>query len=131
LRGGGQDRGKSVMNRSRHLVFIAAVLVAASIGGTDRAVADRLPIRDVLQSWYRLSLELVRHTPTHPPPVAARTFAYLGVGAYEAVASGNDALRSLAGQLNGLKPVPARIEGRLYDDAVVLQATLAAIVGDQ
>ena len=51
-------------------------------------------------------LELVRHTPTYSPPVASRAFAYLGVTAFEAVATGSDELQSLAGQLNGLQAAP-------------------------
>ena len=27
----------------------------------------------VIQSWYKLVLELVRHTPTYTPPVASRS----------------------------------------------------------
>ena len=56
----------------------------------------------VLRTWYKLVLELVRHTPTYSPPVASRAFAYLGVTAFEAAASGSGELQSLAGQLNGL-----------------------------
>ncbi len=81
--------------------------------------------QDVLQRWYGLTLELVRHTPTYSPPVASRSFAYLGVTAFEAVASGSSEMQSLAGQLNGLKPVPQREAGKTYDEAVVLQAAMA------
>ncbi len=86
---------------------------------------------DVLAIWYRLTLELVRHTPTYTPPVASRTLAYVGVTAYEAVASGSDDLQSLAGQLNGLTPLPARDKAEAYDEAVVLQAALARSVVHQ
>jgi hypothetical protein len=79
----------------------------------------------VLDTWYRLILELVRHTPTYSPPVAARAFAYTGVAVFEAVASGEPTLVSLAGQLNGLEPLPVRETGVDYDEAVILQAALA------
>jgi hypothetical protein len=85
---------------------------------------------DVLAIWYRLTLELVRHTPTYSPPVASRTFAYVGVTAYEAVASGSDDMQSLAGQLNGLTALPAREDGKSYDETVVLQAALAGAVAN-
>ena len=113
------------MNR----VLMAAVLVAALASGiaTSRVQAAVLP-QDVLATWYRLTLELVRHTATYTPPVASRAFAYLGVTAYEAVAGGSDQLVTLAGQLNGLTPVPARDAGKTYDEAVVLQAALARSV---
>ncbi len=84
----------------------------------------------MLRSWYRLVIELVRHTPTYSPPVASRSYAYLGVTAYEAVAAGSLDLRSLEGQLNGLQAVPRRAIGQTYDDAVVLQAAMAIAVKD-
>ncbi len=84
--------------------------------------------QDVLQRWYSLTLELVRHTPTYSPPVASRSFAYLGVTAFEAVATGSGELQSLAGQLNGLKPVPQREAGKTYDEALVLHAAMEQYV---
>lgn len=82
----------------------------------------------VILAWYKLVLELVRHTPTYSPPVASRSFAYLGVAVYEALSSGSAAMTSLSGQLNGLKPTTARQSGQIYDDAVIVNAVLAAAV---
>jgi hypothetical protein len=82
----------------------------------------------VVRNWYRLVLELVRHTPTMSPPVASRAMAYIGVSAYETVAAGADDMTSLAGQLNGLTDVPTRETGAVYDEAVALQAALSASV---
>ena len=109
------------MNRIRP--FLAAlILIAASATG---AFAQERPSPDqVLHNWYRMVLELVRHTPTYSPPVASRAFAYLGVTAYEATASGGG-LASLAGQLNALTPAPERESGAVYDEAVVMQAAMA------
>ena len=84
--------------------------------------------QEVLRTWYQLSLELVRHTPTYSPPVASRALGYLGVTAFEAVASGSDELQSLAGQLNGLSAVPQRGTGKTYDEAAIVQAAMAAAV---
>jgi hypothetical protein len=106
-------------------VALLAVCLAPGNARADAAAAD-----EVLDTWYRLVLELVRHTPTYSPPVASRAFAYLGVIAYETVASGSDDLGTLAGQLNGLAPLPARTPAAPYDDAVALQAALAAGVAD-
>jgi hypothetical protein len=86
------------------------------------------PPEQILHSWYRLSLQLVRHTPTYSPPVAGRAFAYLGITAFEAVASGSSELQSLAGQLNGLQPVPRREPGEAYDEAMVVHAAMAFAV---
>jgi membrane-associated phospholipid phosphatase len=83
-----------------------------------------------MRRWYRLVLRLVRHTATYSPPVASRAFAYLGVAAHEAVASGSPGLASLAGQLNGLAGVPAREPGAAYDDATIVHCVLASAVKD-
>jgi hypothetical protein len=89
------------------------------------------PTREaVLSNWYRLVLELVRHTPTYTPPVASRSFAYLGIVAFETVATGAPELTSLAGQLQQFQPVPAREAGKDYAEAVVLHAALSAAVRD-
>lgn len=107
------------------IVLTAALLCAAS--GPAAAQAD-VRAEKVLATWHRLVLELVRHTPTYSPPVASRSFAYLGVTAFEAVAAGSDELQSLAGQLNGLQAVPPREAGQSYDEAAVLQAAMAFAV---
>lgn len=80
-------------------------------------------------NWYRLILELVRHTATYSPPVAARAFAYLGVTAYEALAAGNPDMLTFAGQLNDLSPMPARGDG-VFDDAAVMQGAMVKAVRD-
>jgi hypothetical protein len=104
------------------------VVVALATSGTVSAQAAQLKPEDVLRTWYSLALKLVRHTPTYSPPVASRSFAYLGVTAFEAAASGSDELQSLAGQLNGLQAAPQREPGQSYDDAVVIQAAMAFAV---
>ncbi len=111
---------KALGKRLLALCFIMVALAvppaqAASVG------ADK-----VMRDWYRLILELVRHTPTYSPPVASRAFGYLGVTAYEALAAGDTTMTSLAGQLNGLTPVPQREKGVAYDEAVVMQAALSS-----
>jgi PAP2 superfamily len=92
--------------------------------------ADRADVsRTVLLTWHKLILELVRHTATYTPPVAARAFAYVGITAHEALASGNPALVTLAGQVTDLPPLPARAEGT-FDAPCVLQAALQAAVAE-
>jgi hypothetical protein len=103
--------------------MLAATLLAAAPAQASPSSGGRSA--EVLDTWYRLILELVRHTPTYSPPVAARAFAYTGVAVFEAVASGEPTLVSLAGQLNGLEPLPVRETGVYYDEAVILQAALA------
>ena len=93
------------MNRRK---FLTAGVALALLGGTARAAGDTRDAvaAQVLATWLRLALELVRHTPTYTPPVASRTLAYIGVAAFEAMASGDTSLRSLRGQLNGLTARP-------------------------
>ena len=81
---------------------------------------------DTLLTWYKLVIELVRHTATYTPPVAARAFGYLGVAAYESLASATGAT-SLAGQINGLTALPPRPAG-VYDEALVLHAVMSEAV---
>lgn len=108
---------------------VARRLVAAAFLLASPAWAGPSP-EEVLGLNTRLALELVRHTPTYSPPVASRAFGYLYVVAYEAVAQGSPELLSLAGQLRGLAPPPARAEGADYDEAVVLEAALSTAVGE-
>ena len=104
-----------------------AIIFVGSVFGMTSARAAVAP-QDVLTNWYRMTLELVRHTATYTPPVASRAFAYLGVTAFEAVASGSNELNSLAGQLNGLTPPPPRKDASIYDEGVILQAAMSHAV---
>ena len=96
--------------------------------GVMAATANAVKAEDVLQQWYGLALDLVWHTPTYSPPVASRSFAYLGVIAFESVASGSSTLQTLAGQLHGLMPGPQRQAGKTYDEAVVIEEAMAFAV---
>jgi len=114
------------LTRRRVLAGTAAsVLAWAAASPAPAFAAPGMGAAQVLHTWYRMVLELARHTPTYSPPVASRAFAYLAVTAYEAVASGSHRLRSLAGQLNGLQPPPTRAVGAAYDEAAVLHAALS------
>lgn len=104
---------------------VAVLAVAMSLMVLVPAQAKETPEK-VLHTWYRMVLELVRHTPTFSPPVASRAFAYFGVTGYEITASAPDSkLMTLAGQLNGLTAVPKREQGQTYDDGVILNAAMA------
>lgn len=108
--------------RRRFLLGAAACTVAAL---PLPARAGGGAAETVLAQWYRLLIELIRNTATYSPPVAARSFAYLGITAFEALASGHAGLRSLAGQVAGLAPLPAK-EAAPHDEAVVLDAALGS-----
>ncbi len=105
--------------------FLLALLICINQSGSTLAQTKRLQTLDVVQRWYALSLELVRHTPTYTPPVASRALAYLGVTAYE-VSAASGVLTSLAGQLNGLEATPKFEQGYTYVEAIVMQSALAA-----
>ena len=115
-----------MMNRRAALVLAGSSALCWAVPPAHSSAPATADPADVLRNWYRLVLKLVRHTPTYSPPVASRSFAYLGVIAYEAMASGSTTLISLAGQLNGLTPVPPRTAGGVYSEAVVMCAALAS-----
>ena len=48
------------------------------------------------------------------PPVAARIYAYMSVAGYEAAIRQDETYTTLAGQLNGLEPVPQPVAGEEY-----------------
>ncbi|MFN4156999.1 MAG: vanadium-dependent haloperoxidase [Gemmobacter sp.] len=102
----------------------AALLLILTLASPAHATLDP---EQAIEGWYRLTLELVRHTATYTPPVASRAFAYTGVAAWEALASGDPGLISLAGQLNGLPPLPPRDPGP-YDEGTILNAALSAVI---
>ena len=106
---------------------VLAVLVGLGVGMAGAQTSAVGP-DEVVRTWYRLMLELVRHTPTMSPPVASRAMGYVGVTAYETVAGGASDMISLAGQVNGLTAGPRREPGAVYDEAVALQAAMAASV---
>ena len=104
--------------RRRHFLTLAAAALSAPAFPA-RAASD--PACEVVLDWYRLILELVRHTATYSPPVAARAFGYLGVIVWEAQAHASG-FSGLGGQLNGLKPLPQ--DRMLRDPAAVVQGAL-------
>lgn len=112
----------------RLLAAVTGLALVALIPGSSIAAAPTA--NEVLQDWYKMVLELTRHTATMSPPVASRAYGYVGVAAYEVVASGTDKLQSLAGQLNGLTALPGREAGQTYDTAIALDAALGAVVGE-
>lgn len=109
--------------------FAALLLVFISLLAP-LARADEAGAQKVLHTWMRLSLELVRHTPTYTPPVASRAFAYIGITAFETVVLDDPDLLTLAGQLNDLTAFPLPTAGVTYDRALVLHTALGRVVAD-
>ncbi|MEH7829524.1 vanadium-dependent haloperoxidase [Gemmobacter denitrificans] len=102
--------------------LVALVMLVCSLALPAQAKDD--PAARVLTQWHRLVLELVRHTPTYSPPVASRSFAYLGVTAWEAARP--EGSTSLAGQLTDMPPMPDAAPG--LDPALVMQGAMARAV---
>ncbi|MFN4256454.1 MAG: vanadium-dependent haloperoxidase [Saprospiraceae bacterium] len=66
---------------------------------------------EYMHAAMRRLIDIIRHD-IFAPPVASRIFAYSAVAGYEALVPGYPKYRSLAGQLNGLKPVPQPEAGK-------------------
>jgi hypothetical protein len=107
----------------RQVLALPLLMLARPAFAADRSEIER----EVILTWHRLILELVRHTATYTPPVAARAFAYVGITAYEALASADAALVTLAGQVTGLAALPASTSGPA-DGPCVLHGALAGVV---
>lgn len=112
-----------ITGRIRPLFLALCLVLAAPMAHANDDLRER-----VLHDWYRMILELVRHTPTYTPPVASRAFAYTAIIAYESTASGTDGMETLAGQVAGLDPLPPRDPAVPYDEAAILNAALARAV---
>ncbi len=80
----------------------------------------------VLRAWIPAVYDAVRRE-RYTPPNAARTYAYFGVAAYEAVVGGMPNYRSLGGQLNDLPLLPAPLRNRRYDWPTAANAAMGRI----
>jgi hypothetical protein len=107
----------------RQVLALPLLVLARPALAADRSEVER----EVILTWHRLILELVRHTATYTPPVAARAFAYVGITAHEALASSDRSLVTFAGQVTGLAALPAPKPSPM-DAACVLHAALAGVV---
>lgn len=116
------------MTQRRSVVFgLAGLMALPVLPFRATAQGTGLAAGEVIDTWHRLILELVRHTATYSPPVAARAFAYVGVTLYEAMAARPESgLKTLAGQVNGLTPLPAAAAG--LDEAAVAHGALCKAV---
>jgi len=114
------------MGFRRRIAALGAAVLLWCVASLGTALADARPEPGaILRDWYYLMNELVRHTATYSPPVASRSFAYLGITAFESAVGGSDKLVSLAGQLHGLDAVPQREAGATYDETVIISAAMS------
>lgn len=123
------------------IVMLASVLTGlgnTSVAGAQPLVTDQnvppFTARDASQlnaevpvAWFDLAYALVREE-SLSPPVASRTFGYLGIALYEALVPGMPSYQSLAGQLNQLQPLPKPAD-RAYHWPTVANSVLSATLG--
>jgi hypothetical protein len=117
------------------LALVPTGLGNTSVAGAQPLVTDQnVPpfiARDASQlnvevpvAWFDLAYALVREE-SLSPPVASRTFGYLGIALYEALVPGMPSYQSLAGQLNELQPLPKPAD-RAYHWPMVSSSALSA-----
>ena len=83
---------------------------------------------ELAQTWNEVQLDIERFTPGYRPPIAARTLAYTGLAAYEAIVNGmSDKYNSFDGYFKGLD-IPEPNAGEDYHWPTVLNATYARVI---
>lgn len=93
------------------LLVFGAFLFSCSSGGNEWK--SRVDQPDFLHRSVKQVTDVIVHD-IFSPPVAARIYTYMSVAAYEAAIHKDDKYVSLAGQLNGLEPVPQPQAGVEY-----------------
>ena len=93
--------------RTTHL--LAAMAGAALLAGCGGPAGEDSPRRAEAAPLHEAVAQLTRVMvyDIFSPPQASRAYAYASIAAYEALRQGDPRFRSLAGQVNGLAPVPA------------------------
>lgn len=107
---------------------LLAFSVLNSCRKDDADINDKSGARaDVATQWYDLSLKLTKEGPGFTPPVAARTFAYIGIALYEAISQQSDRAATLQGQLPEFSKgtVPVIVPGATYNWDIVANAVLS------
>ncbi len=104
------------MRTYRSLLLLLVVVLLLGSTGCSSSTADyrregRNP--ELLHDAVQQLTEVMIHD-IFSPPQASRAYAYTSIAAYEALVPGHPAYRSLAGQLNGLDPVPQPDTSRAY-----------------
>jgi hypothetical protein len=93
------------------LLLLIAVLFSCS--GDNDEWRTNVERPDFLHRSVKQVTDVIVHD-IFSPPVAARIYTYMSVAGYEAAIHHDDRYTTLAGQLNGLEPVPPPQEGVEY-----------------
>lgn len=103
------------------LIFLVIIVIAScKTEGNSKAEEINISPED-LHSVVDKVTQIMIHD-IFSPPVASRIFAYPNVAAYEIVSQNSPNYKSLAGQLNGLNPIPK------IDTVSGINTNLAAII---
>src|SRR5688500_340904 len=96
------------MSALRHttIVLLTAGALQTACSSASGDYRTQRPDAELLHSAV-LNMTRVMVYDIFSPPQASRAYAYASVAAYEALRQGDPKFRSLAGQVNGLTPVPA------------------------
>ncbi len=79
----------------------------------------------VIVQWIDLTNTLTQTTNGYTLPVATRAYAYMGIAAYESVASGMPQNQSMQGQLQGLNNLPSIDYNLTYHFGIIANECLA------
>jgi len=92
----------------RSWIPIGTLAAAALLGCRGAAAGTRaeVPEAELLHAAVKQLTNVIVYD-IFSPPQASRVYAYASVAAYETLRQGDSTYRTLAGQLNGLDPVPA------------------------
>lgn len=95
------------------IFFLAACTKEESVPNISELSKSTAESGKVAQDWMELAVSITPEVPGFTPPIAARVFAYLGLGLYESVAQGIDGHPSFQGKLSGLaaNSLPVIYEG--------------------
>jgi hypothetical protein len=104
----------STFTRLSRATARATLLAGVAVGCSSAAARDPVPPSDAeLLHMAVQQLTEVMVYDIFSPPQASRAYTYASIAAYEALRAGNPGYPSLAGQVNGLTPVPAPPAGEL------------------
>lgn len=114
------------MMRTKRLAAIAALILftafLSACNGRKEVQLDEQTKAEMLHRSVQQLTDVMVHD-IFSPPVASRIYAYPSVAAYEVLAQEDAAYQSLAGQLQGLAPLPAAQE-EVYAPLVAVNAYL-------
>lgn len=107
---------------------IAGVLFLLAFAACKKEVLQPIPDHEIAAKWADLTLYITKTTPANSPTFAARCLGYIGLTMYESIVAGSPDYNTLAGQLNGLPPLPRTEAGKGYDWRLSLNAGQAMIL---